>query len=579
MKYFPISVILLWVLWMGFSSNPPQSRTGAPGEGTCNASGCHNSSNPAIQGDVFLDGISEGIKEGESYTLTLRLQPSLGSPKRAGFQMTILDRKDQAIGSLSSPGPNTTVTEADNRFYFEHNPASNFIGTQALEFNVNWNLPEAFESDSIYFYAAANFANGDGGTTGDRIVTFKKSFAVNRVSTLKVLATLTPLTCPDATNASIKLQITGGQSPYKVLWNTGDTSAQIANLGPGDYKYTVTDDLGAMVTETLGITQENVDRIPPVFNCFKDTFFIATCVPFIYTIPTASDNCELKNVRLAEGIGSNMSFPVGTTVDVYEAIDDSGNKSICTVVVVNKPTNQAKLEIFQPKCATDSLGSVLVSVNGANIPVIIKKDDQFFSKDSLPSGQYLLSYHENNGCQTVQAIEIKRPKAIKLDSLVIKHARTNNSGDGAISIAVSGGTGSYKFKWFTENDIFADTKNLSSLFAGKYILHIEDTNGCKLVSDSIKVDFITSNRDLALDEALNIYPSIAEDFVSVHFKSSLWNKLKLSLFDSNGTIHLEHAITSHEILKLDLSQFKSGIYFIRISGNNSVWTTRKIIKL
>ncbi|UYW01820.1 T9SS type A sorting domain-containing protein [Flavobacterium agricola] len=61
---------------------------------------------------------------------------------------------------------------------------------------------------------------------------------------LTVLETITPLTCYDAINASIKLEVNGSIGPYTYLWNTGETTKDITNLKAGTYQVTITDGQG-----------------------------------------------------------------------------------------------------------------------------------------------------------------------------------------------------------------------------------------------------------------------------------------------------------------------------------------------
>ena len=52
-----------------------------------------------------------------------------------------------------------------------------------------------------------------------------------------------------------------------------------------------------------------------------------------YNLPAVSDNCEVAELTLTEGLASGETFPVGETEVSFEVIDIHGNESECTFVV------------------------------------------------------------------------------------------------------------------------------------------------------------------------------------------------------------------------------------------------------
>jgi hypothetical protein len=55
-----------------------------------------------------------------------------------------------------------------------------------------------------------------------------------------------------------------------------------------------------------------------------------------YTIPTGTDTCGAVSIAQTAGLPSGSAFPVGTTINTYEATDDCGNTVSCSFnVVVN----------------------------------------------------------------------------------------------------------------------------------------------------------------------------------------------------------------------------------------------------
>ena len=64
---------------------------------------------------------------------------------------------------------------------------------------------------------------------------------------LQTVATVSNPTCTQA-NGTINLGISGGQSPYAVLWSNGSTVQNLTGVTAGSYTATVTDNLGCVLT-------------------------------------------------------------------------------------------------------------------------------------------------------------------------------------------------------------------------------------------------------------------------------------------------------------------------------------------
>ncbi|WP_226389617.1 PKD domain-containing protein [Penaeicola halotolerans] len=68
---------------------------------------------------------------------------------------------------------------------------------------------------------------------------------------------LSDVSCAGARDGEIKLEITGGQAPYKLTWSDGSVLAQRQGLLPGDYQVTIQDARGCIVTKDFSIASPN----------------------------------------------------------------------------------------------------------------------------------------------------------------------------------------------------------------------------------------------------------------------------------------------------------------------------------
>ncbi|HRH37643.1 MAG TPA: SprB repeat-containing protein, partial [Flavobacteriales bacterium] len=79
---------------------------------------------------------------------------------------------------------------------------------------------------------------------------------VNAARALSLTFNVTPPTCSYA-NGSVLAIAQGGVGPYTYLWGGGETTGGLINLVAGDYTLTVTDFLGAQVTETASLVAQD----------------------------------------------------------------------------------------------------------------------------------------------------------------------------------------------------------------------------------------------------------------------------------------------------------------------------------
>ena len=91
-------------------------------------------------------------------------------------------------------------------------------------------------------------------------------------------------------NGSATLQITGGTPPYHVIWDNGNISTTISNLGPGSYGSTVVDFYGDFTANTICVlTGVTISPTP-------------TPTPTPTPIPTFDDLCLVVKGRKTEKV-------------------------------------------------------------------------------------------------------------------------------------------------------------------------------------------------------------------------------------------------------------------------------------
>ncbi len=206
----------------------------------------------------------------------------------------------------------------------------------------NINLQGAFIGDSISNVVCVN----------DYILTRRYSAtdmcgnSKTCAQTIRVRDNVRPnANCRDLT---VSLDISGQASIQSVDLDNGSTdncAAGISNYQVSDSTFTC-DDIGIntiqlTVTDFCGNTDsENctvtvVDSQPPVLVCPDNrTINLAPgeCGRVInYLEPYAQDNCDVEVTQIdATGLSNGSFFPIGTTCLQYQAVDQGGNRALCT---------------------------------------------------------------------------------------------------------------------------------------------------------------------------------------------------------------------------------------------------------
>jgi len=159
--YFLFTILAAGTIFTSFSNNPPNGRTGAPGDGMC--TDCHSPGNPlGLDGEFSLSGFPTEINPGETYSISVVVRNNNGLAQRNGFQAVVLDGANNNIGDLTTNGGNpATETDANGREYVEHRPAIDFASNE-VNWTFNWTAPDDSAGEDVTLYIGSIVGNGGG---------------------------------------------------------------------------------------------------------------------------------------------------------------------------------------------------------------------------------------------------------------------------------------------------------------------------------------------------------------------------------------------------------------------------------
>lgn len=174
------SMLMLFALFstdvFTFQGTPPTGRTGAPGESTCAAAGCHSGPPQAttLANLGILSNPPQAFTEynpGQVYNLFFNISglnnPNAATQKR-GFSITCVDSSASATGAGTFGVTNaslTTLLSAGSKQYLGHNTAD-----ATGSFGFTWTAPAA-GTGTVSFYTIVNASNNNGNTLGDAVYT------------------------------------------------------------------------------------------------------------------------------------------------------------------------------------------------------------------------------------------------------------------------------------------------------------------------------------------------------------------------------------------------------------------------
>lgn len=467
-------------MFISFSSNPPNGRTGAPGE-TATCASCHTENNPnGFDGNLSITGIPATIQPNTIYSVTVTTSNPNELASQAGFQWVALNSSNQNSGVMSAPSNSSTVTVHNNRIYHEHNPAQAF-GTEAeVSWTVNWNSPSAGDEDeTITFYGISVIGDG-GGNDGDYVVQTQFSATLSNNAPLEAsISDVENVSCHGLQDGQATATGLNGMPPYAYNWSTGDISATITNLGPGAYTVTVTDAEDSTATTSITIEEPDslivgLDTLTTI-DCNNATGMASVSVSGgtpEYTFAWSSGASDSVAMNLQQGpvtvvvTDANLctdTLEVEITADTLRPMVNAGQADTLDCFALELTLNGTAQNC--PDCSilwTTSDGHI-VSGADTETPVV----------DA--AGTYTLTATNNaTGCldsSTVTIVEIAAPQ---LNIAELQNISCNGAADGFISVTTTGGFPPFTYLWSN-----GESENgQMNLAPGSYTVTVTDANGC-----------------------------------------------------------------------------------------------------
>ncbi len=465
------SALIIAVLLFGLaiSSNPPNGRTGAPGDTFC--TDCHGNPSSSIDGLIDISGVPSSIDPNTTYTITVTSEFTSGTPTRAGFQMVVLDGSDDDVGTLSNAGSSSTITPSGGRTYFEHSPSLNFGGNSTVTWDVEWTSPAGPDMEEITFYASTILANGNGNNSGDRMkLTNVSGFIDAPIANLELeVLEVQDISCFGANDGSALVEVTGGVPPYEYDWSNGEDTNPALSLGEGLNTLIVTDDSGATISTDVTIFEPD-----PITIDFEE--IDASCFGFddgmIFT--TATGGTGDFDYEWSNGAETSDIFNLNSGTYLLTITDDNGCDAAFDFEIGQPdPIILTSSNVVDATCI--DLGSISISLEGGTGNLFVDWDngDSGTTISNLQAGVYSAFILDENMCAFEQEFFVDGPTDLNY-VVLLSDIECNGFDNGSIELEFDSDSDYSSITWSTGET----GTSIFDLSPGDYSVTIEDNFFC-----------------------------------------------------------------------------------------------------
>ncbi len=181
--FVPVGLVALAAVQLIANSNgAPAGRTGSEASNnlTCAAAGCHSGPAPGTnhQMTILTNIPIDGYEPGFTYAIDIDLEDTQNTAPLCGFSASVEDGSGNHVGTLVLSDQASTALNGQGRFV-THRTASNTLPNAGRRYSFQWTAPSSNAPSQVKIYAAGNFANGNGNTSGDAIRAISSSFVLN----------------------------------------------------------------------------------------------------------------------------------------------------------------------------------------------------------------------------------------------------------------------------------------------------------------------------------------------------------------------------------------------------------------
>jgi hypothetical protein len=291
---------------------------------------------------------------------------------------------------------------------------------------------------------------------------------------------------------------------------------------------------------------------------------------FSNLVTIGSGNASPIACVIPDGTVSGSGYFVRVVASAPSAIGSASALSYFvtpTLSTSSTPTN----------CGTSPSGSVSVTASGGAAATAYSWSTNPVATtqtvNNLSSGTYYVTVTYGTGCTVTDSATVSAT-GITLASSTVLGQTSENPPNGTISIGVAGGQAPYTYLWNTTPPSTLNT--VEGLTSGNYTCTVTDATGCSVVF-TFNVPNTVGLKEID-ESTFDISPNPANDFITISKLNEIVEDFSLTMFDAQGKeFFSRNNIVTKNSIKLDVSEYPNGIYFLQLK-NNKVLLNKKFIK-
>ena len=452
-----------------------------------------------------------------------------------------------ASTTINVPNTNTTFsltgTPTANTSCISPNGGVQLTVTPAGTYTYLWSNSATTQNISnvpVGTYTVTVSAGGSCTTVGTYQVT-------NNASAPTLSTTPAAATC-GLSNGSVNLTVTGGVTPYTILWSNMATTEDLANIAGGTYTVTVTGANGCSATASANVGNTNTS-------------------PNVTGNPTANTSCTTNNGGIDITVSPSGAYTfvwsnMATSEDIaniaagsYTVTVSAGGSctSTASFIVANNISDPNISDNITPAICSQNNGGIDLTVTGATTPYTFTWSNMASTEDlsNLLPGNYSVTVSGSNGCSSTASFNVPNNSStfsLSGTAQPLSSCATNNGG---VNLTITP-AGTYGILWSNS----AITEDIANLTPGTYTVTVTESGSCSATA-SFVVDDVT--------EAPTLSQSITPEVCDL-----LDGAVNLTVSGSTTpyTFNWSNLASSE-----DLTNIAAGSYTVTVTGANGCSST------
>jgi hypothetical protein len=335
---------------------------------------------------------------------------------------------------------------------------------------------------------------------------FTHTFPVTQPSAVVVASSLGNVSCYGGSNGFVSVTVSGGTPGYSYSWSpTGGVTRSISGLLPGTYSVVVTDANACTALRSFTVTQPS-----PIAMVLSHT-----------DVACKGGNTGTATASASGGAGSFMYswVPAGGTMPIATGLSagtytvtatDANGCAISRSATIAEPATSltvVPLAHSDLRCNGGSDGAASVTASGGwgafayDWTPGSPTGDGTAAVTGLAAGHWTATVTDALGCQASTSVDVAQPAPLQVALASRTNVACKGGSDGALSVSVSGGTGSRTYDWAPGAPAGHGTASIGGLRAGSYTVTVSDESSCTAAASFGVSEPATSVTATALDHA------------------------------------------------------------------------------